>query len=182
MLKHKAEENELVDEFFQLGIYEREEIVAFLIKNLVHTGLYADFGRQVVGNLVTVTYDYFSKLEEHHQRTHFLRVLIRLTLVAFSLKRGVFNLSREDAAIEYANAPLFFSFLPNLTDSLESIRRELTEVDRELVSKRLVLVEGASEASFIETIQLSSELLNFDFDVYSFEGKGNITNLVHLIR
>lgn len=182
MFKLKAEEDELISEFFQLGIYEKEEIAEFLIKNLIHPGLYADFGRQVIRNLVAITYDYFSKLEDHDQRAHFLRVLIALTGVAFSMKRWVFNLSREDAAQVYANAPLFFSFLPNLTDPLESIRRELAEIDRGLLTKRLILVEGSSEASFIETIQFSSDLLNFDFDVYSFDGKRNITNLVHLIR
>jgi len=182
MFKLKAEEDELVDEFFQLGIYEKDEIAEFLIKNLVHAGLYADYGRQVVQNLVDITYEYFTSLEEQHQRAHFLRVLIKLTWIAFSLKRWAFNLSRKDAAKEYANAPLFFAYLTNLTDPLESIRRELAEVDRGLLIKRLILVEGSSEASFLETIQLSSDLLNFDFDVYSFGGKGNITNLVHLIK
>jgi hypothetical protein len=182
MVQREFEENELIEEFFQLGIYTEDDLAKFLIDNLVHPGLYADFGRQVVKNLVSITYQYFSQLEEQQQRAHFLKILIKLTWVGFSMKRWVFNLSREDAPQTYAKAPLFFSFMSKLTDPLESIRRELAAIDSGLISERLLLVEGASEATFIETIQLSSDLLNFDFDVYSFNGKGNIGNLVHLIR
>jgi hypothetical protein len=45
----------------------------------------------------------------------------------------------------------------------------------------VVLVEGESEEAFIRAIQLRSTVLNFDFGVYVYGGKGTLKNLVHYI-
>jgi hypothetical protein len=44
-----------------------------------------------------------------------------------------------------------------------------------------VLAEGESEAAFIRSIQLRSTVLNFDFEVHVYGGKGTRKNLVHYI-
>src|SRR6266851_10447000 len=72
----------------------------------------------------------------------------------------------------YRASLCFSSSLPEMIQPLESIQKGLQEIDAELPIRRVLLVEGASESNFAQTIQMNSTVMNFDFSVFVYSGKG----------
>jgi hypothetical protein len=58
----------------------------------------------------------------------------------------------------------------------------LSLIDRWSAAQKLLLVEGESEIEFLRGLQGFTGASNFDFDIYCYNGKGNVRNLEHYIK
>ncbi len=101
---------------------------------------------------------------------------------SFAVKVWESRFSRDDSAQQWADKPLVFVWASELIEPLEALQKALADIDPKLAQRRVVLVEGQTEANFVSTIQNNSNLLNFDFSLYVYEGKAQVANLVHYIR
>jgi len=135
---------------------------------------------RVVGNVVQITYGYYFSLPRD-KRASFLKCLANAFKVALAMKAWETRVTAVDATKQLSGKPLFFAFLTEMIQPLESIQKGLQEIDAELPIRRVLLVEGESEANFVQTIQMNSTVMNFDFSIYVYHGKGEINNLVHYI-
>jgi hypothetical protein len=181
MIINEVEEDGLIDGFVLSDSTTKEDLLAFLRTSFLHPKLYRAFGTIVSTHLVEITYPFYASLPKDKKR-HFLRALVTLLQLAVSMKLWEVRLSSDDSGRRWASAPLFFASLVRLTEPLERIRRELASIDQGFILERILLVEGESEAAFVETIQMSTELTNFDFTVYPYGGKGQVKNLIQYIR
>jgi hypothetical protein len=180
MLFHDLQERTALQEFAERGGENVEALELFLLGHYATQHPHADYLTQIVRNIVAITGNYYFSLARE-KRLSFLNCIVNVFKVAFAMKIWETRLSNVDAAKQQSGKPLFFAALTELVGPLEAIQKGLQEIDAELPIRRVVLVEGETEEAFIHSIQLHSTVLNFDFAVYVYEGKGSLKNLVHYV-
>lgn len=159
----------------------KKDLFNLYYNHFLHPDHYTEHTNKVCKNAIDITYDYFLNLSKR-KRFHFLRALGKLFDVALSMKSWEWMLSRNDAAGFWGKMPTYFLSLTSLTESLESIRRDMGEVDRKCLYQKVICVEGESEHEFIKTIYLTTRAANFDSPIYCYGGKGELRNLLRFIQ
>lgn len=180
MLVYDLDEQKALRDFVQPGGETAEALETFLLSHYAAPHADSEYLSRVVKNVVAISGSYYLSLSKE-KRLSFLKCIANLLKVVFAIKAWEPRFSAVDASQKQAGKPLFFASLTELIAPLESIQKGLQEIDGELPIRRVVLVEGESEQAFIRSIQLHSTVLNFDFEVYVYGGKGTLKNLVHYI-
>ena len=181
MLIHELAEQAALQDFADHGDETAEALEKFFLEHYATPHPHVEYMNQVVNNLVQITSGYYLSLPKD-KRASFLKCLANVFKVGFAMKVWNERLTAVDATKQQSRKPLFFASLAELIQPLESIQKGLQEIDADLPIRRVLLVEGESEAAFVQTIQMNSTVMNFDFSVYVYGGKGEVNNLVHYIR
>ena len=181
MLIHELAEREALQGFAEKGADTAGALESFFQEHYSTPQPHVEYMAQVVGNMVQITSGYYFSLPRD-KRASFLKCLANVFKVALAMKAWETRLTAVDATKQLSGKPLFFASLAEMIQPLESIQKGLQEIDAKLPLRRVLLVEGASESNFIQTIQMNSTVMNFDFSVYVYSGKGEANNLVHYIR
>jgi hypothetical protein len=181
MLFHDLQERAALQDLAERGSKKNvEALESFLLSHYAAPHPHADYLMQIVKNMVAITGDYYFSLPRE-KRLSFLTCMANVFKTVFAMKIWESRLSAVDAVKQQSGKPLFFAPLTELIGPLEAIQKGLQEIDAELPFRRVMLVEGETEEAFIRSIQLHSTVLNFDFAVYIYEGKGSLKNLVHYV-
>lgn len=160
---------------------DTEDALREFIHDLYSPLKYAEYFEHVVKSLVTITHPYYASLPKE-KKPAFLRYLIAVLKVSSAVKVWEENFSRADAVLQFTDKPLVYANLVNIIEPLTFLQKAVSEFEPELSLRRLLLVEGQSEESFIRRIQLKSAVLNAEFDVKAYEGKGQVQNLIRLVQ
>jgi hypothetical protein len=164
------------------GKFTKDDILNYLKEYALHPDYERPYLEIVAKNAVDVTHDYFLTLSKNKKKL-LLRNLEILVDVALSLKLWQNWLSRTDAAWYFEGTPFYYSALSSLTSPLEEMRANSRAIDSRRGSAQLLLVEGEAEFCFIKTIQANLPgRMAFDFDVYNYQGKGNVQALWRYIK
>jgi hypothetical protein len=180
MLFHDLQEQAALKDFVEREDGTPEALESFLLSHYATPHPQAEYLTRVVNNMVAITRDYYFSLPKQ-KRLSFLKCITNVFKVVFAMKIWELRFSAFDAVKQQASKPLFFASLAELIGPLEAIQKGLQEIDAELPLRRVVLVEGETEEAFIRAVQLRSTVLNFDFAVHVYGGKGTLENLVHYI-
>jgi hypothetical protein len=181
MLVYEVLEDAAIDEFVAQGDETAEHLCQFLEDRYARPHPHAEYLTHVVKTLVSVAHSYYVSLSAE-KKPHFLKYLVSVLKFSFAVKVWESRFSRVDSAQEWADKPLVFVWATELVEPLEDLQRAIAAIDPNLAQRRVVLVEGETEAEFIRTIQLSANVLNFDFSLKVYGGKAQVANLVHYIQ
>jgi hypothetical protein len=181
MLLDDFQQDARIKEFLEKADTSEVGLFNFFDQFVLYQNGEAEFLQKVARNVIKISRPYYLRLS-NLRRFHFLKALAKLFEASVLLKHWEYQLSREDASWFWDRIPLFFSAMSGMIQPLEVMRNELGQVSRHHLHEKVLLVEGDTEANFVRTLQFLTRILSFDFPVYAYGGKGEIRNLVHLIR
>ena len=136
---------------------------------------------RIVSNLCDVSYSYFVELPKD-KRYRFVKAVGYFLEASHYIKKWESTLSVDEPTWFWDGMPTYFMFTSEMIDPLEDMRRELLALNKELSLRKVVLVEGDSEAEFLKVLKTECGFYALDCDVHNYKGKGNIQNLIHYIH
>ena len=166
------QQNEAISKFVQTATVDGGGLKRFLREWGAHPDYETDYIDRVIDSLVELNIEYYLTLDQEARADH-LKSLVKAVEIAFRMKRWEGDLLRKDYWQGY---PLFFAGLSDMIGDLEVIRRHAAKLTP-IFTPRVVLVEGPSEAEFIEVLQIATGLLDLRFEVFVMEGSGALGNL-----
>lgn len=181
MLLYELEEQEALKQFADKEVHSSELVREFFEDHFVAPNPQCEYVSNVLSNLIAITGEYYLSLSKD-KRLSFLKCILSVLKMALAMKLWELRLSAEDAVQQLSGKYLFFGSMTELIEPLESLQKGLHEIDPALALRRVLLVEGETEASFIREIQLRATVSNFEFTIYVYRGKGEVNNLLHYVR
>lgn len=175
MRNQEREENRAIREFIKQNRNTSQDLFDFFKQQI----LIADEEvHRVARNVINIVLPYYLSLSKT-KKVHLLKALAKLFEIAEFFSFWEYQLFRKDASLYYKDMPTYFSRVTHVIGALEVMRNAMALVDKKKSDEKVVLVEGESEANFIETL---AERASFDFPVYNYQGKGNVQNLDHYVK
>ena len=165
-------QNQAISKLIQAETVSGDGLKQFLREWGAHPDYETDYIDRVVESLVDLNLEYYQTLSPEARADH-LQVLVKAVEIAFQMKRWESNLLGKDYWQGY---PLFFAGLSGVIEDLEAIRRHASALTP-IFTSRVVLVEGDSEASFIDTLQRATGLIDLRFEVFVLNGSGALQSL-----
>ena len=181
MSEWDVQERSLIRSFVQTGKTDAADLLRFLSENCTHPDRHVEYSKAIVNNVAAVTSAYYASLPKR-KRVHFLSAICRMLDVAMEMKFWTNRLPSVDGAWYWGEQPVFFRLLGNLVEPLSEMMSKLSLVDRSLLFRKVVLVEGESELIFLRVLKHETDSINFDLPIHNYRGKGELKNLVHYIK
>ncbi len=176
-LKFKIERNGVIKKFVEEEKQNKNALYNFIEWNFIHPDVGVDFSNKVLDNFIEISSDYYLKLS-NKKKIHFLKAVSCFFDIVLSMKCYEFHLTRNPQY--WKDYPFYFKMPLSMLDRIKEMNKELSLVAINQTHSKVVLVEGDSEIAFLEVLQQHSA--NFSFDIYSYDGKGALQNLVHYIK
>ena len=168
----RDQQNEAISKFIQVETVSGDILKRFLREWGAHPDYEVDYIDRVIESLVDLNLEFYLTLTPEARADH-LKALVKTVEIAFRMKRWEWDLLRKEYWQGY---PLFFAGLSGMIDDLETIQRHAANLTP-IFTPRVILVEGQSEAEFIEVLQVATGLIDLRFQVFVMNGSGALGNL-----